>query len=86
MVKPGAPAKTPVPGTQPKPNQAVAKALYMAQLAASKNDCDCNTCKIVRKMSDIMVEQYANNPDADDAELDQGDAVNALVKAAGRQS
>lgn len=54
-------------------DQALAQGLYMAQLAAMKGNCKCDTCRIVRRMSDSMVKNFLASknaaPAAEDIDL-----------------
>ena len=36
----------------------MAQAVYLAQLEAAKNSCKCTTCRILRKATKSMTEQF----------------------------
>jgi len=43
----------------------MAQAVYLAQLEAAKAKCKCATCRILRKVSGVMTEQFlAGDPAA----------------------
>lgn len=43
-------------------NEAMAQAVYMAQVEANKGECDCKVCQILRKGNDAMVSQFLGVP------------------------
>jgi hypothetical protein len=42
--------------------QLIARAVYMAQLAAAQGNCQCSTCKILRKVNGQMVGAFLQTP------------------------
>jgi len=42
----------------------MAQAVYLAQLEAARGNCKCNTCRILRKASRAMTEQFLGGPGA----------------------
>ncbi|MCK4722494.1 MAG: hypothetical protein KAT75_04280 [Dehalococcoidia bacterium] len=43
----------------------MAQAVYLAQLEAAKNNCKCTTCRILRKATRTMTEQFLSSPGGD---------------------
>lgn len=43
----------------------MAQAVYLAQLEAAKNNCKCTTCRILRKATRTMTEQFLGGPGGD---------------------
>lgn len=39
-------------------NDIMAQAVFLAQLQAARNNCQCNVCKILRKASDSMTASF----------------------------
>ncbi len=39
-------------------NDTMAQAVFLAQLQAAKNNCQCSTCKILRRASDMMTASF----------------------------
>uniref|UniRef100_A0A6H1ZV14 Uncharacterized protein n=1 Tax=viral metagenome TaxID=1070528 RepID=A0A6H1ZV14_9ZZZZ len=63
-------------------NDVMAQAVYLAQLEAAKNNCKCNTCRILRKATKTMTEQFLGSPGEDSPGV--GEALKAAgVPAAG---
>ena len=59
----------PAPRAPGVTNQGLAQAIYLAQLSAVKGNCQCNTCKIMRRASDTMIARFVNRkPEAPAAE------------------
>ena len=53
----------------------MAQAVYLAQLEAAKNSCKCQTCRILRKATRAMTEQFLGTTKVED--------TNPLSKVAG---
>lgn len=47
----------------PNPRQAVAQAMYLAQLEACKNSCKCKACSLLRKATDAMSDAFLAGED-----------------------
>jgi len=43
----------------------MAQAVYLAQLEAAKGSCKCATCRILRKATKTMTEQFLGGPGGD---------------------
>ena len=39
-------------------NDIMAQAVFLAQLEASKSKCECRACKVLRKATEMMTDQF----------------------------
>jgi len=53
--------------------------IYLAQLAATRSDCKCETCRLLRKATDSMIKEMLAEPSKDGAES-LGDIARAAVQ------
>jgi len=63
----------------------MAQAVYLAQLEAAKNSCKCATCRILRKATKAMTEQFLGvsgaNPQGVKGALEAAQEVSGEVLA-----
>jgi len=46
----------------PDDNTGMAQAVYLAQLFAARNTCDCEACRLLRKVSADMTADFLGEP------------------------
>ncbi|MBA7560972.1 hypothetical protein ES708_02606 [subsurface metagenome] len=59
----------------------MAQAVYLAQLEAARGNCKCNTCRILRKATKSMTEQFLAPAGADPPGIKE--AVEAAQEVSG---
>lgn len=58
------PPFTPPAGmTPPRDSQLPAQGITVAMFTAARGDCDCRTCKILRKMMDQLADSFLEEED-----------------------
>lgn len=59
-------------------DQSLAQSIYLANMFAQRKTCDCTACKLLRRSTDVMINQALAPANTEGQQLDQ----DALVKAA----
>jgi len=60
----------------------MAQAVYLAQLEAARGNCKCKTCRILRKATKMMTEQFLTTTEASEKDVEEAAKT---VKGSGQE-